>query len=47
MGYTSAPEGAGLYTSAELNECPGNTGDWIAEPVNSHQITLEQAWGIQ
>tara|TARA_Y100001938_G_C7937180_1_gene352402 strand:+ start:60 stop:314 length:255 start_codon:yes stop_codon:yes gene_type:complete len=39
-GYTSAPEGAGLYTSADLDDCAGNTGDWIVEPVNSVQVTL-------
>ena len=39
-GYTSAASGAGLYTAAELDDCCGNTGDWIAEPVNSHQVTL-------
>lgn len=38
-GYTSAYEGAGLYTAEELNDCAGNTGDWYAEPVNDHQIT--------
>lgn len=37
-GYTSAPEGAGLYTSSEIDRCAGNTGDWLVEPVNSNQI---------
>ena len=37
-GYTSASEGAGLYTSSEIDKCAGDTGDWLVEPVNSTQI---------
>lgn len=39
-GYTSAREGAGLYTSQELDDLCGNTMDWIVEPVNSTQTTV-------
>ncbi len=41
-GYTSAVEGAGLYTSSELDDCCGDTGDWYVEPVGSWQMTVHK-----
>jgi len=41
-GYTSAPEGAGLYSAEQLDQCAGDTGDWIVEPVGSWQMTVQK-----
>lgn len=40
-GYTSAREGAGLYTSEQIDQCAGDTLDWIVEPVNGTQMTID------
>ena len=41
-GYTSAPEGAGLYSATDLDQCAGDTGDWMIEPVNDVKIDVFQ-----
>ena len=41
-GYTPAPEGAGLYTAEQLDNCAGDTGDWIVEPVGSWMMTIQK-----
>lgn len=39
-GYTSDFREAGLYASAELDNCAGRNGDWIVEPVTSYDVKI-------
>jgi hypothetical protein len=37
-GYTGDRSEAGLYTSAELDECAGNGFDWLAERLSYDEV---------